>query len=133
MGVQPRRAIERRLERLPARGPRTSWGRIPDRRSDAGARLQGYFGRVPWRWGADTSIIRARDAVARGRPGTPDVARIRRRLSMRPKWRNGRRAGLKIRWGNTRVGSSPTFGSEAQRLSLGFLLARLGLRPFGCN
>ena len=24
----------------------------------------------------------------------------------------GRRAGLKIRWGNTRVGSSPTFGTE---------------------
>jgi hypothetical protein len=23
----------------------------------------------------------------------------------------GRRAGLKIRWGNTRVGSSPTFGT----------------------
>ena len=25
---------------------------------------------------------------------------------------NGRRTGLKIRWGNTRVGSSPTFGTE---------------------
>jgi hypothetical protein len=24
----------------------------------------------------------------------------------------GRRTGLKIRWGNTRVGSSPTFGTE---------------------
>jgi ATP-dependent phosphofructokinase / diphosphate-dependent phosphofructokinase len=28
----------------------------------------------------------------------------------------GRRAGLKIRWGNTRVGSSPTFGIPARRL-----------------
>ena len=32
-----------------------------------------------------------------------------------PKWRNGRRAGLKIRWGNTRVGSSPTFGISDSR------------------
>ena len=44
-----------------------------------------------------------------------------RRLS-RPKWRNGRRAGLKIRWGNTRVGSSPTFGTkDLRRLGVGFV------------
>jgi hypothetical protein len=29
---------------------------------------------------------------------------------------NARRAGLKIRWGNTRVGSSPTFGTNDLRL-----------------
>ncbi len=28
---------------------------------------------------------------------------------------DGRRAGLKIRWGNTRVGSSPTFGTKDLR------------------
>src|SRR4051812_1950557 len=37
-------------------------------------------------------------------------------ISMR---RNGRRAGLKIRWGNTRVGSSPTFGTIELRRSRG--------------
>ena len=29
---------------------------------------------------------------------------------------NGRRGGLKIRWGNTRVGSSPTTGTMASVL-----------------
>ena len=28
-----------------------------------------------------------------------------------PVWWNGRRGGLKIRWANTRVGSSPTTGT----------------------
>ena len=31
-----------------------------------------------------------------------------------PKWRNGRRDGLKNRWGKPRVGSSPTFGTTAE-------------------
>jgi hypothetical protein len=30
---------------------------------------------------------------------------------------DGRRAGLKIRWGNTRVGSSPTFGTYCKVLN----------------
>ena len=30
---------------------------------------------------------------------------------------NGRRGGLKIRWGNTRVGSSPTTGTMASVLT----------------
>ncbi len=29
-----------------------------------------------------------------------------------PEWRNGRRAGLKIRWAQARVGSSPTSGTH---------------------
>jgi hypothetical protein len=29
-----------------------------------------------------------------------------------PKWRNGRRAGLKNRWGQPRVSSSLTFGTR---------------------
>src|SRR6478735_4003530 len=43
------------------------------------------------------------------------ITRLQRLLSVWPKWRNGRRAGLKIRWGNTRVGSSPTFGIKDLR------------------
>ena len=31
-----------------------------------------------------------------------------------PKWRNGRRDGLKNRWGQPRVGSTPTFGTSFQ-------------------
>jgi hypothetical protein len=34
----------------------------------------------------------------------------------------GRRAGLKIRWGNTRVGSSPTFGTRDLRRIAGLHL-----------
>ncbi len=33
-------------------------------------------------------------------------------LEYEPKWRNGRRAGLKNRWGQPRVGSTPTFGTR---------------------
>jgi hypothetical protein len=29
-----------------------------------------------------------------------------------PKWRNGRRDGLKNRWGQLHVGSTPTFGTK---------------------
>ena len=47
------------------------------------------------------------------------ATRIQYHRSMKPKWRNGRRAGLKIRWGNTRVGSSPTFGTIDLRRFLG--------------
>ncbi len=32
-----------------------------------------------------------------------------------PKWRNGRRAGLKNRWEQSRVGSNPTFGTSNHR------------------
>ena len=35
--------------------------------------------------------------------------------SFGPKWRNGRRGGLKHRWAKTRVGSTPTFGTTAER------------------
>jgi hypothetical protein len=35
--------------------------------------------------------------------------------SLKPKWRNGRRAGLKIRFTQVSVGSSPTFGSKDLR------------------
>ncbi len=35
-----------------------------------------------------------------------------RREHSKPKWRNGRRAGLKIRSSQEGVGSSPTFGSN---------------------
>jgi hypothetical protein len=30
---------------------------------------------------------------------------------------DGSRTGLKIRWGNTRVGSSPTFGTDCKMLN----------------
>ena len=33
-------------------------------------------------------------------------------LQRTPKWRNGRRAGLKNRWGQPHVGSTPTFGTN---------------------
>ena len=41
-------------------------------------------------------------------------------LQRTPKWRNGRRAGLKNRWGQPHVGSTPTFGTniEAQERPL---------------
>ena len=43
---------------------------------------------------------------------------------MQPKWRNGRRAGLKIRSSQEGVGSSPTFGTPSATLfALGGLLA----------
>ena len=46
-----------------------------------------------------------------------------------PKWRNGRRAGLKIRWGNTRVGSSPTFGTRnLRRTAFGLFHSRPSLQ-----
>ena len=32
-------------------------------------------------------------------------------ISNKPKWWNGRRAGLKIQWGRPRAGSSPAFGT----------------------
>ncbi len=35
----------------------------------------------------------------------------------KPKWRNGRRGGFKIRCPRGRVGSSPTFGTNAERLT----------------
>lgn len=31
-----------------------------------------------------------------------------------PEWRNGRRGGFKIHWGNPRVGSNPTFGTNIE-------------------
>src|SRR3954452_7692661 len=34
-----------------------------------------------------------------------------------PKWRNGRRDGLKNRWGQLHVGSTPTFGTKHLILS----------------
>src|SRR4051794_15661603 len=37
----------------------------------------------------------------------------------KPKWRNGRRAGLKIRSSQEGVGSSPTFGTWGRSLVLG--------------
>ena len=44
-----------------------------------------------------------------------------------PKWRNGRRAGLKIRSSQEGVGSSPTFGNQGIRLPAeGVALAALG-------
>src|SRR5262249_34174783 len=41
--------------------------------------------------------------------------RLNGRLIAAPKWRNGRRAGLKIRSTQVGVGSSPTFGSKDLR------------------
>jgi hypothetical protein len=43
---------------------------------------------------------------------------IQRHISLSPTPVFGRRAGLKIRWGNSRVGSSPTFGTiNVRRIS----------------
>src|SRR5438046_1308593 len=36
----------------------------------------------------------------------------RRLRPRRPKWRNGRRGGLKNRWGQPRAGSNPAFGTK---------------------
>ncbi len=36
-------------------------------------------------------------------------------VEMKPKWRNGRRAGLKIQCPQGRVGSTPTFGTPIQK------------------
>ena len=36
-----------------------------------------------------------------------------------PKWRNGRRDGLKNRWAHARVGSTPTFGTTRRRQAVG--------------
>ena len=41
------------------------------------------------------------------------------RLVATPKWRNGRRGGLKNRWGKPRVGSTPTFGTSRHRVATG--------------
>ena len=38
-------------------------------------------------------------------------------FSYGPKWRNGRRDGLKNRWGQPRVGSTPTFGTTTVALA----------------
>jgi hypothetical protein len=40
-----------------------------------------------------------------------------------PEWRNGRRAGLKIRWPRGREGSSPSSGTNVKVLQTGALRA----------
>ena len=40
-------------------------------------------------------------------------------LQRTPKWRNGRRAGLKNRWGQPHVGSTPTFGTSISATKTG--------------
>ena len=53
-----------------------------------------------------------------------------RECNVKPKWRNGRRAGLKIRCPHGRVGSSPTFGSNA---TLQRPIRDKQLRPTACS
>ncbi len=47
-------------------------------------------------------------------PDSPDRFKLshNERTGFMPKWRNGRRDGLKHRWGQPRVGSTPTFGTN---------------------
>jgi hypothetical protein len=40
-----------------------------------------------------------------------------------PKWRNGRRAGLKNRWGQPRVGSNPTFGTNFDNILITYAVS----------
>ena len=53
--------------------------------------------------------------IAQVRGNKSVAARIQRECNVKPKWRNGRRAGLKIRSTQVGVGSSPTFGSKDLR------------------
>ena len=70
--------------------------------------------------------LRWRDGNLRARLGGRDPA------TPRPKWRNGRRDGLKNRWGQPRVGSSPTFGTSFSDSAVARMSARPpNLRPTG--
>src|SRR3954449_7439423 len=64
-----------------------------------------------WRCPSNLVRVTSLKAWAHHVPSTKGTHSDRANCRTRPKWRNGRRAGLKIRWGNTRVGSSPTFGT----------------------
>src|SRR5206468_2227357 len=52
------------------------------------------------------ALARMRDVDARARGGPGGF-----RFGLAPGWRNGSRGGLKIRWGQPRVGSNPTPGT----------------------
>lgn len=45
------------------------------------------------------------------------------RSNLPPEWRNGRRDGLKIHWEQSRVGSSPTFGTVERKRTCDFRVA----------
>ena len=63
---------------------------------------------------------RHRGARQTGNPAPATALEVVGRLMVRPEWRNGRRAGLKIRWGQPRVSSTLTSGinPSTQQLSI---------------
>src|SRR5439155_1732000 len=109
VGTVPGAALHRRRRR---------WSRSPhDRTSEATASSARV--RSPQDRNRNPVALSCLSLLSFGRP-TTEPAMVRsartRRLGLRaePKWRNGRRGGLKHRWGPPRVGSNPTFGTIAR-------------------